>query len=176
MPSLHRAVCVKHVLIECKVSAFHFCLDNTVNFSKHGWEKRDCCIKTMPYKQLQSIYQFKKILANITLKKKHEYKENNLSNARLHLPFSALFVSEVVVVLHDDVVCSQNTVHLLPLFFTGGGHSTALMASSNTVFRPRWVSAEHSRYFTAPGERKKKKKTSMLLLVLKRKDSLSNSI
>lgn len=26
------------------------------------------------------------------------------------------------------------------------------MASSNTVFRPRCVNAEHSRYFTAPGE------------------------
>ncbi|KAL2298991.1 hypothetical protein Nmel_014602 [Mimus melanotis] len=25
------------------------------------------------------------------------------------------------------------------------------MASSNTVLRPRCVSAEHSRYFTAPG-------------------------
>lgn len=44
----------------------------------------------------------------------------------------------------------QNTVHFLPLFFTGGGHKTARMASSNTVFKPRWVRAEHSRYFTAP--------------------------
>lgn len=55
MTSLHLAVCVKQVLIECKFSIFHFCLDNTVNSSKHGWEKRDCCTKTMPYKQLQSI-------------------------------------------------------------------------------------------------------------------------
>lgn len=31
----------------------------------------------------------------------------------------------------------------------GCGQSTARMASSNTVFRPRWVKAEHSRYFTA---------------------------
>lgn len=29
------------------------------------------------------------------------------------------------------------------------GHNTALIASSNTVFRPFWVKAEHSRYFTA---------------------------
>lgn len=48
----------------------------------------------------------------------------------------------------------QNMVHLLPLFFTGGGQSTARIASSNTVFRPRWVSAEHSKYFTAPGKKK----------------------
>lgn len=35
-------------------------------------------------------------------------------------------------------------------FFTlvGWGHSTARMASSKTVFSPRWVRAEHSRYFT----------------------------
>lgn len=47
-----------------------------------------------------------------------------------------------------DVYSSR---HFLFLFFTGGGHSTARMASSNTVLRPRCVSAEHSRYFTAPG-------------------------
>lgn len=44
----------------------------------------------------------------------------------------------------------QNTVHFLPGFFTGGGQSTARMASSNTVFKPRCVRAEHSRYFTDP--------------------------
>ena len=32
----------------------------------------------------------------------------------------------------------------------GGGQRTALMASSNTVLRPFCVSAEHSRYLTAP--------------------------
>lgn len=45
--------------------------------------------------------------------------------------------------------------HFLFLFFTGGGHRTARIASSNTVLRPRCVSAEHSRYFTAPVESKK---------------------
>ena len=35
------------------------------------------------------------------------------------------------------------------LTLVGWGQSTARMASSNTVFRPRWVRAEHSRYFTA---------------------------
>ena len=30
------------------------------------------------------------------------------------------------------------------------GHSTARMASSNTVLRPFWVRAEHSRYLVAP--------------------------
>lgn len=35
------------------------------------------------------------------------------------------------------VYIPQNTVHFLPLFFTGGGHKTARMASSNTVFKPR---------------------------------------
>lgn len=29
------------------------------------------------------------------------------------------------------------------------GHNTALIASSNTVFKPFCVKAEHSRYFTA---------------------------
>lgn len=54
--------------------------------------------------------------------------------------------------ISEGISCGvpQNTVHFLPLFFTGGGHKTARMASSNTVFKPRWVRAEHSRYFTAP--------------------------
>lgn len=43
-----------------------------------------------------------------------------------------------------------NSRHFLFLFLTGGGQRTARMASSNTVLRPRCVSAEHSRYFTAP--------------------------
>lgn len=50
----------------------------------------------------------------------------------------------------NELRVPQNTVHFLPRFFTGGGHKTARMASSNTVFKPRWVRAEHSRYFTAP--------------------------
>lgn len=33
----------------------------------------------------------------------------------------------------------------------GWGHRTARIASSKTVFRPRWVRAEHSRYFTESG-------------------------
>ena len=33
----------------------------------------------------------------------------------------------------------------------GCGHRTARIASSKTVFRPRWVRAEHSRYFTESG-------------------------
>lgn len=51
------------------------------------------------------------------------------------------------VVGEGDIYSSR---HFLFLFFTGGGHRTARMASSNTVLRPRCVSAEHSRYFTAP--------------------------
>lgn len=46
-----------------------------------------------------------------------------------------------------------NSRHFLFLFLTGGGQRTARMASSNTVLRPRCVSAEHSRYFTAPAGR-----------------------
>lgn len=96
------------------------------------------------------------LVTNIALKK-HQYKESNLSSAHsLSLVFSHP-LREVVVVVHGDAVCRviavfppQNMVHLFPLFLTGGGQSTARMASSNTVFRPRWVSAEHSRYFTAP--------------------------
>lgn len=39
----------------------------------------------------------------------------------------------------------------LRLFFTGMmGQSTARIASSNTVLRPFWVRAEHSKYLTAP--------------------------
>ena len=40
--------------------------------------------------------------------------------------------------------------HFLFRFLTGGGQRTARIASSNTVLRPRCVSAEHSRYLTAP--------------------------
>lgn len=41
-------------------------------------------------------------------------------------------------------------VHFFCLFGGGAGHRTARMASSNTFFRPFCVSAEHSRYLTAP--------------------------
>jgi len=44
----------------------------------------------------------------------------------------------------------QNILQCLDFLGFGGGHSTARMASSKTVFRPLWVNAEHSRYFTAP--------------------------
>merc|ERR1719261_915408 len=41
--------------------------------------------------------------------------------------------------------------HLEPFFFfTVGGHSTTRIASSKTCLRPFCVSAEHSRYLTAP--------------------------
>merc|ERR1719440_2243465 len=41
--------------------------------------------------------------------------------------------------------------HLRPAFFlTVGGQSTTRMASSKTDLRPFCVSAEHSRYLTAP--------------------------
>lgn len=49
------------------------------------------------------------------------------------------------------LVLHYSILHFFLFFLTGGGHSTALMASSNTVLRPRCVRAEHSRYFTAPG-------------------------
>lgn len=44
----------------------------------------------------------------------------------------------------------QNSVHFLLPFLIGGGQRTARMASSKTVFSPRCVSAEHSRYLTEP--------------------------
>ncbi len=44
----------------------------------------------------------------------------------------------------------QRSRHGRTFFGFGGGHSTARMASSKTVFRPFCVSAEHSRYLTAP--------------------------
>lgn len=43
---------------------------------------------------------------------------------------------------------NYKTLHFFFLAF-GLGHRTARMASSNTVFRPFCVRAEHSRYFTA---------------------------
>jgi len=43
----------------------------------------------------------------------------------------------------------QRTLHGRGLGFGFGGHKTALIASSNTVFKPFWVKAEHSRYFAA---------------------------
>lgn len=46
------------------------------------------------------------------------------------------------------------------LTLVGWGQSTARMASSNTVFRPRWVKAEHSRYFTASASEETQNNTS----------------
>lgn len=57
-----------------------------------------------------------------------------------------------------------NNVHFLFFLLTGGGHSTARMASSNTVLRPRCVRAEHSRYFTAPVGKHRGEHTTLLLL------------
>lgn len=95
------------------------------------------------------------VLLPIRFLKKHQYKESDLKIE--HSLSLDLMLSEkqwlLFMVMWWRVVAvipPQNMVHLFPLFFTGGGHSTARMASSNTVFRPRWVSAEHSRYFTAP--------------------------
>lgn len=55
------------------------------------------------------------------------------------------------------------------------GQRTALIASSKTVFRPFWVNAEHSKYFTArmsfailsPCGYLKERKTYILLLLYK---------
>lgn len=142
-----------------KFQHFTFCLDNTVNSSKHGWEKWDFCIKTMPYKQLKWVYQLikKRHLPKLIWKNRNIKKVISAMHAyTCHFQLSScqkwLFWMVMWCVL---MVFPQNMVHLLPLFFTGGGHSTALIASSNTVFRPRWVSAEHSRYFTAPGKNEK---------------------
>lgn len=44
---------------------------------------------------------------------------------------------------------SHNNIHWFFFFGFGFGHRTARIASSNTVFRPFCVSAEHSRYLTA---------------------------
>jgi len=43
---------------------------------------------------------------------------------------------------------AYSSVHVFFFFGLGFGQRTARMASSNTVFSPFWVSAEHSRYFT----------------------------
>lgn len=47
-------------------------------------------------------------------------------------------------------IFSYKRVHVFFFFWTFCGCSTARIASSNTVFKPFCVSAEHSRYFTAP--------------------------
>lgn len=50
----------------------------------------------------------------------------------------------------DVVTATHSTMHFLVRCGFGFGHSTARIASSNTVLRPFCVSAEHSKYFTAP--------------------------
>ena len=47
------------------------------------------------------------------------------------------------------IIFPYNSVHLFFFFGTFCGCSTARIASSNTVFSPFCVSAEHSRYLTA---------------------------
>jgi len=47
-------------------------------------------------------------------------------------------------------VTAYSKTHLRFGFTCSTGQSTARIASSNTVFRPFWVNALHSRYFTAP--------------------------
>lgn len=66
------------------------------------------------------------------------YKENNLSNARSHLPFSALFFSEVVVVLHGDVVCKSglSSEHSAP--FTPLLHGWGAQHSSDGLIKHRF--------------------------------------
>lgn len=52
------------------------------------------------------------------------------------------------------------------LTLVGWGQRTALIASSNTVFRPRWVKAEHSRYFTASiHPRQETHNTAVIILI-----------
>lgn len=83
------------------------------------------------------------------------WKRTNLKQKNLALSVNApLFWAKhgVGTGLGEGKVYSSR--HFLFLFFTGGGHRTARIASSNTVLRPRCVSAEHSRYFTAPVEGK----------------------
>lgn len=131
MTPSHLAVCVKQVLIECKFSIFHFCLDNTVNSSKHGWENET----SVPRRCLTNNFNLSVNLKNLgqyhlEKRTKHECKENNLSNARLRLPFSAVFFSEVVVVLHGDVECvsggsSEHGAPFTPLLHgRGAQHSS----------------------------------------------------
>ena len=45
---------------------------------------------------------------------------------------------------------THSSWHFLLRWGFGFGHRTARIASSNTVLSPFWVSAEHSRYLTAP--------------------------
>ena len=58
--------------------------------------------------------------------------------------------STQVDVVGSGRVDPHSILHLLLRCGFGLGHSTARIASSNTVLRPFCVSAEHSRYFTAP--------------------------
>lgn len=144
-----------------RVYSFHISLLSRQHCKfKQAWLRKTKLLHQDNALQTTSInlsVNWKKILANITWKKNHEYKKINSAIRAYTCHFLLSFSQRSGCSSWWRgvcVVCPQNTVHLLPLFFTGGGHSTALMASSNTVFRPRWVSAEHSRYFTAPDERK----------------------
>lgn len=76
------------------------------------------------------------------------------SLSHLFISFFSFFILSLSMILSLLFLC----VFLRPTIYSseqgffltlvGWGQSTARMASSNTVFRPRWVKAEHSRYFT----------------------------
>ena len=54
------------------------------------------------------------------------------------------------ITVRRQMFCTHKRVHLRLGALVGTGQSTARIASSNTVFSPFCVNAEHSRYFTAP--------------------------
>ena len=61
--------------------------------------------------------------------------------------FTVFITKQSILLLGSEV---YRTLHCFFFLILGTGHSTARIASSNTVFKPFCVKAEHSRYFTAP--------------------------
>ena len=70
--------------------------------------------------------------------------KQNVHNISRHTSFCSQYMCGVVV-----ATFSYKRMHVFFFFWTFCGCRTARIASSNTVFKPFCVSAEHSRYFTA---------------------------
>ncbi len=69
---------------------------------------------------------------------------------RLRFLLLCLSLNTLLLSLCDHIsLTGYSSEHGFFLTLVGWGQRTARMASSNTVFRPRWVKAEHSKYFTA---------------------------
>lgn len=75
-----------------------------------------------------------------------------------------LFVKKLRFCIYVSLTI-YSSEHGFFLTLVGWGQRTALIASSNTVFRPRWVKAEHSRYFTASIHPRQETHNTLIILI-----------